>query len=99
MTRATMSVGPPAEKETMMRTGLDGYLSLAFAPVPTRANAMTAGASAASERSCLPMTSLPDVMMYGRARPVRQAGSQSIRMLAVLMIFPHFGISALIYAA
>src|SRR5215470_10119108 len=32
MTRATVSVGPPAEKETTIRTGLDGYGSWAFAP-------------------------------------------------------------------
>src|SRR5262245_54407593 len=65
MTRATVSVGPPAEKDTIMRTGLDGYLSSALAPAPTAAHARRAPARAASHRSCLPMTSLLDFMTHG----------------------------------
>src|SRR5262245_50686264 len=56
MTRATVSVGPPAENDTMMRTGLDGYLSSASAAAATSADAMTA--RAASNRSRLRITSL-----------------------------------------
>src|SRR5262249_24222402 len=62
MTRATMSVGPPAENDTMMRTGFDGYLSSAFASAPTSAHASTTAPRAAINRSRLPMTSLPDFM-------------------------------------
>src|SRR5262245_58769876 len=35
MRRATVSVGPPAEKETTIRTVYDGYWSWAFAPPHT----------------------------------------------------------------
>src|SRR5260221_8541089 len=59
MTRATVSVGPPAENDTIMRTGLDGYLSSALAAAaPTSANAMTP-AKAAGNRLHQLMTFLP----------------------------------------
>src|SRR6266511_4188666 len=67
MTRATVSVGPPAENDTMMRTGLDGYLSSALATAPTSAHAITTAARAASNRSRLPITSLPHFHDHGSA--------------------------------
>src|SRR5262245_24938904 len=42
MTRATVSVGPPAENDTTIRTGLDGYWSSALAPVQASAAATAA---------------------------------------------------------
>src|SRR6516162_4684882 len=53
MTRATVSVGPPAEKETTMRTGLDGYLSSAFTPALPSTNATTMPAKMAGHRCCV----------------------------------------------
>src|SRR5215204_7181020 len=41
MTRATMSVGPPAANDTMMRTGFDGYASSALAQVEASSMAIT----------------------------------------------------------
>src|SRR5262245_27308369 len=80
MTRATVSVGPPAEKDTMMRTGLEGYLSSALAAAATNAHAMTP-ASAATNRSRLPITSLPDFMTmvtFRRTVPSPDSGCRSL---------------------
>src|SRR5262249_17049086 len=79
MTRATVSVGPPAENETTMRTGLDGYLSSAFAPPLPSANATTMPARMAGVRFSVSMAFLPDFMSTIARRRTR-----IIKRLAVL---------------
>src|SRR5215470_13210254 len=68
MTRATVSVGPPAEKETTMRTGLDGYLSSAFAPAPPSAYATTMPAKTAGHR-CVSMVFSPRFCEHDSTSP------------------------------
>src|SRR5262245_8660533 len=59
MTRATMSVGPPAENDTMRRTGLDGYLSSAFAAAGAHEPASTSATESRSRRIVVSMWFLP----------------------------------------
>src|ERR671931_711916 len=79
MTRATVSVGPPAENDTMMRTGLDGYLSSASAAAATSADAMTARAASNRSRLRISLSSLEFLPMLALTGALRSGANRRLR--------------------
>src|SRR5262249_62351277 len=78
-TRATVSVGPPAEKETTIRTGFEGYRSSAFARPEASAGTLAARCRIRRRESFILNLSLPSYHSITSSARASSVGGTSRR--------------------